>query len=109
MPDRGEYGGASTFIAEYAPDKKRGYFFAALYDSRLLFMTLEGEMGVLISVGADANFVLSVGGCHPRYLPPPLPFPSPKRISFDIVNTSAARIRVVLAVVRSRVADQPSL
>jgi hypothetical protein len=83
-----------NFIGAIEFDKKRGYFFAALYDSRLLFMTIEGEMGMLIAVGADANFVLSVGGFHPKYSPPPLPFPSPKRISFDIVNTSVARIRV---------------
>jgi len=83
-----------NFIGAIEFDKQRGYFFAALYDSRLLFMTIEGEMGVLIAVGADANFVLSVGGFHPKYQPPPLPFPSPKRIAFNIINTSAARIRV---------------
>ena len=58
-------------------DKKRLYFFAALYDSRILFMTLEGEMGLLVAWGDDANFVLSVGGFHPSFTPPPLPFPSP--------------------------------
>ncbi|MEU6084002.1 MFS transporter [Streptomyces sp. NPDC047108] len=36
----GEYGGASTFIAEYAPDKKRGYF-----GSFLEFGTLAGYVG----------------------------------------------------------------
>ncbi|MER5972110.1 glycine betaine/L-proline transporter ProP [Streptomyces sp. NPDC002055] len=36
----GEYGGASTFIAEYAPDKKRGY-----YGSFLEFGTLAGYVG----------------------------------------------------------------
>ncbi|MEC4015142.1 glycine betaine/L-proline transporter ProP [Streptomyces sp. H27-D2] len=36
----GEYGGASTFIAEYAPDKKRGYF-----GSFLEFGTLAGYIG----------------------------------------------------------------
>ncbi|MFD7899177.1 MFS transporter [Streptomyces sp. NPDC059743] len=36
----GEYGGASTFIAEYAPDKRRGY-----YGSFLEFGTLSGYIG----------------------------------------------------------------
>jgi len=83
-----------NFIGAIEFDKKRGWFFAALYESRIVFITLEGEMGMLIAVGADANFLLSVGGFHPRFAPPPLPFPSPRRISFDIVNTPVARIRV---------------
>ncbi|WP_079023766.1 MFS transporter [Streptomyces odonnellii] len=36
----GEYGGASTFIAEYAPDRRRGYF-----GSFLEFGTLSGYIG----------------------------------------------------------------
>jgi hypothetical protein len=73
--------------------KKRLYFFASLYDSRLLFITIQGEMGVLFAYGDDANFVLSIGGFHPQFNPPPLPFPSPRRIQIDIINTSFARIR----------------
>ncbi|MBK6798843.1 MAG: hypothetical protein IPG76_19165 [Acidobacteria bacterium] len=75
-------------------DKKRVYFFAALFESRVLFMTIEGEMGVLAAFGDDANFVVSVGGFHPRFNPPPLPFPVPRRISVNIANTPTARIRV---------------
>jgi hypothetical protein len=73
-------------------DKQRFYFFAALYDSHILFLTIEGEMGVLFAYGDDANFVLSVGGFHPQFNPPPLPFPTPKRIQVDIINESFARI-----------------
>jgi hypothetical protein len=83
-----------NFIGAIEFDKQRGWFFAALYESRVAFITLEGEMGVLIAVGADANFLLSVGGFHPRYTPPPLPFPSPRRIAFDVINTPVARVRV---------------
>lgn len=82
-----------NFIGAIEFDKKRGWFFAALYDSRIVFITLEGELGVLLALGEDANFVLSAGGFHPRFAPPPLPFPSPRRISLDIVNTPVARIR----------------
>ena len=74
-------------------DKQRFYFFASLFDSRILFITIEGEMGVLFAYGHDANFVVSVGGFHPQFAPPPLPFPSPRRIQVDIINESFARIR----------------
>lgn len=73
-------------------DKQRLYFFASLYDSHLLFITITGQMGVLFAYGDDANFVLTVGGFHPQFNPPPLPFPSPQRVQLDIINESYARI-----------------
>jgi hypothetical protein len=82
-----------NFVGAIEFDKKRGWFFAALFESRIVFITIEGEMGMLIAVGNDANFVLSVGGFHPRFSPPPLPFPSPRRIALDILHTPVARIR----------------
>jgi hypothetical protein len=75
-------------------DKQRIYFFAALFESRILFMSIEGEMGALVAFGDDANFVVSVGGFHPRFNPPPLPFPSPRRVSIDLVNSPTAKVRV---------------
>ena len=83
----------ANFAGAIEFDKKRGYFFAALFESRVLTMTLEGEMGMLIAVGDDANFVVSVGGFHPSFKPPPLPFPSPKRLALSILNEDNARIR----------------
>ena len=38
-------------------------------------------MGLLVAWGDDANFVVSVGGFHPQFNPPPLPFPSPQRVA----------------------------
>jgi len=73
-------------------DKQRFYFYAALFDSHVLFITISGSMGVLFAYGDNANFVLSVGGFHPQFNPPPLPFPAPQRISLDILNESFARI-----------------
>lgn len=75
-------------------DRKRIYFFAALFESRVVFITLEGEMGLLMAFGDDPNFVATVGGFHPRFSPPPLPFPSPRRIAVNILNTPVARIRI---------------
>ena len=73
-------------------DKQRFYFFASLFDSHVLFITLTGDMGVLFAYGDDANFVVSVGGFHPQFNPPPLPFPTPQRIAIDLINESYARI-----------------
>ena len=73
-------------------DKQRFYFYAALFDSHVLFITISGSMGVLFAYGDNANFVFSVGGFHPQFNPPPLPFPAPQRISMDLINESFARI-----------------
>ncbi|MDH3638321.1 MAG: hypothetical protein OES09_07620 [Gammaproteobacteria bacterium] len=83
-----------NFIGAMEFDKKRIWFFAAMYESRVLFLTIEGEMGLLVAWGDDANFVLSVGGFHPSFNPPPLPFPNPKRVAVNILNESFAKIRV---------------
>jgi len=73
-------------------DKQRFYFFASLFDSHILFITITGRMGVLFAYGDNANFVVSVGGFHPQFSPPPLPFPAPQRIAIDLINESFARI-----------------
>lgn len=83
-----------SFIGALEFDRQRVWFFATLYESRVLFIPIEGEMGLLMAFGDDANFVLSVGGFHPRFNPPPLPFPSPNRVSFSIISTPTTRIRV---------------
>jgi hypothetical protein len=83
-----------NFIGAVEFDKKRLWFFAALFDSRVVFMTIEGEMGLLVAFGGDANFVISVGGFHPRFAPPPLPFPSPRRVSVSLLSTPISRIRL---------------
>lgn len=83
-----------NFVGAIEFDRKRIYFFAALFESRVVFLTIDGEMGLLVAWGDDANFVVSVGGFHPSFAPPPLPFPSPARISVSLINTSAARVRI---------------
>ncbi len=83
-----------NFIGAIEFDKKRIWFFASLYDSHVVFLTIEGEMGLLVAFGDDANFVVSVGGFHPAFNPPPLPFPSPKRVAVNLINTDWAKVRV---------------
>ncbi|HEX6095405.1 MAG TPA: DUF6603 domain-containing protein [Thermoanaerobaculia bacterium] len=83
-----------AFMGALEVDKKRLWFFAALYDSRILFLTIEGEMGLLVAFGDDANFVVSVGGFHPLFQPPPLPFPVPRRVAISLIDTDYARVRI---------------
>lgn len=83
----------ANFVGALEFGKQRLYFFASLDGSRILFIPLEGELGVLFAYGAEADFVLSVGGFHPQFDPPPLPFPTPKRLQLDLINESYARIR----------------
>lgn len=83
-----------NFIGRIEPSNERLWFYAELFDSRVLFITLEGGMGLLVGWGDNANFVVSVGGFHPRYSPPPLPFPEPPRIAVSILNESYAKVRI---------------
>ncbi|MFJ2813308.1 glycine betaine/L-proline transporter ProP [Streptomyces sp. NPDC091279] len=70
----GEYGGASTFIAEYAPDKRRGFF-----GSFLEFGTLAGYIGasglvvILTSVFSESQ-MLDWGWRIPFLVAAPLGF-----------------------------------
>jgi hypothetical protein len=75
-------------------DKKRLYFFAALFDSRILAVTIEGELGLLVAYGDQPDFVLTVGGFHPAFKPPALPFAVPRRISINLLNSDVGRIGV---------------
>ncbi len=85
-----------SFMGALEFDKRRMWFFASLYESRILFITLDGELGLLMDYSDRADFVLSVGGFHPRFSPPALPFPTPNRIALSIIDERLARLRVEL-------------
>jgi hypothetical protein len=75
-------------------DKKMLSFDASLYESFILVMTLEGDMAVRLKWGDNPDFLLSVGGFHPSYTPPPLSLPTMRRLALNILNTDIALIRV---------------
>jgi len=83
-----------NFIGAVDFTTKRAFFFASLFDSRILAFTIEGEMGVLVAWGDNPDFIISVGGFHPRFSPPPLPFPVPRRVAISILNKSWGKIRL---------------
>ncbi|WP_026956540.1 DUF6603 domain-containing protein [Algoriphagus vanfongensis] len=62
-------------------------FDASLFDSKVLTFGLEGDMVLRISWGAKPDFVLSVGGFHPRFDPPThLQIPPMKRLTLKILS-----------------------
>ncbi|MFI5689647.1 DUF6603 domain-containing protein [Streptomyces sp. NPDC051636] len=83
-----------AFIGAVEFDKSRLWFFAQLFESRILTMTIDGGMGLLVAWGDNPDLVLTVGGFHPSFRPPPLPFPVPNRLAVDILNRPGALIRV---------------
>ncbi|MDN3203126.1 DUF6603 domain-containing protein [Algoriphagus sediminis] len=62
-------------------------FDASLFDSKVLTFGLEGDMVLRIGWGAKPDFVLSVGGFHPRFNPPThLQIPPMKRLTLKILS-----------------------
>lgn len=57
-------------------EKKLISFDAALFESTLLSMKLEGQMALRISYGSNPDFAVSIGGFHPRFQPPALNLPA---------------------------------
>ena len=83
------------FVGTIDFDKKMLTFDASLYDSFILFMTLEGDMAVRLKWGDNPDFLITIGGFHPSYTPPPsLGLPTMRRLAINILNTSIAKIRV---------------
>lgn len=63
--------------------KKRILLLGTLRDSTLLNYPLRGDFGFVLAWGEPKQFLMSVGGFHPRF-PQPQNFPSLKRIQLDI-------------------------
>ena len=62
-------------------------FDASIFDSRILTITLEGDMALRISWGEKPDFLVSVGGFHPVYTPAAhLKLLKMKRITVNILS-----------------------
>src|SRR5690554_5182020 len=84
-----------AFVGTIDFDKKMLTFDASLYESSILqTMTLEGDMAVRLAWGDEPNFIMTVGGFHPSFNPPPLALPMLRRLSVNILNTSISKIRI---------------
>jgi len=68
----GEYGGAATFMAEYAPDRKRGRFGSFLEFGTLAGFTLGATLVLLIELGVGADNMADWGWRLPFLVAAPL-------------------------------------
>jgi hypothetical protein len=73
--------------------RKELSFDASLFDSHLLVMTLEGDMAVRLKWGDDATFLITIGGFHPSFTPPPMDLPILKRLSVSILSNPLQSMR----------------
>lgn len=69
-------------------------FDASLFDSKILSFGLYGDMALRLHWGNRPNFLLSVGGFHPSYTPPPLNLPSMQRLTIVLANEKSLQISV---------------
>jgi hypothetical protein len=84
-----------NFVGTLDFDKGLLAFDASLYDSYILFLTLEGDMCVRFKWSEPAGFLISIGGFYPSFTPPAeLDVPEMKRLAVNILDTDVARIRV---------------
>lgn len=69
-------------------------FDASLYDSQILTFGLFGDMALRLYWGDKPNFLLSVGGFHPKFTPPPLNLPELRRLTIVLANQDNLKISV---------------
>lgn len=76
-----------AFVGIIDFEEERLSFDAAIYNSRILTITLEGSMAFRISWGEQPDFLVSIGGFHPAYTPPAhLNLPQMKRMTVNILS-----------------------
>jgi len=83
-----------AFAGALEPDKNRLWFSARLFDSNVLGLPLDGGMGLLVAWGDNKDLIITVGGFHPSYRPPQLPFAVPPRLAVDLLNDDGQLIRL---------------
>ena len=84
----------STSSARIEFDKQRLWFFAAPVRVAHPVPDARRRAWDCSSPGATTRIsCCPSGGFHPRFNPPPLPFPAPQRIAISMLNTDIARIR----------------
>lgn len=69
-------------------------FDASIYDSRLLAFSLSGDVCVRARWFGTKFVLLSLGGFHPAFQPPPLGLPSFRRLTLQLLDGNNPRIRM---------------
>jgi hypothetical protein len=82
-----------NFLGVIDFEREQFSFDASLFDSTLLSFTLAGDMAVRMNWGdSDPNFLVTVGGFHPAYEPPPLDLPVLKRLTLQLLSADNPRL-----------------
>lgn len=68
-------------------------FDAVLFDSKLINFTLSGNMALRATWATQREFVLAIGGFHPRFTPP-AGFPELQRITIDMPSGIVSKLRL---------------
>jgi hypothetical protein len=66
---------------------------ATLFDSRLLSFVISGDMALRATWAGQREFLLAVGGFHPRFTPP-AGFPALQRITIDMPSGIVSKLRL---------------
>lgn len=81
-----------NFLGTFDSEAKLITFDAELYDSRIAFLGLSGSMAFRLGWGNNSVFILSIGGFHPKFKPPPVSLPPMNRLTITIINTSNLKL-----------------
>jgi hypothetical protein len=85
-----------NFLGEINFEREQLKFDASLFDSKLLSFTLSGDMAIRLDWGADANFLMTVGGFHPAYQPPAMELPAIRRLTLALLEGDNPRLKLEL-------------
>jgi len=83
-----------NFLGVFDAEKKMISFDASIYDSKIASFTISGDMAFRLSYGENPGFLLSVGGFHPAYTPPPMNLPNLKRLSISLVDEKKSKVYI---------------
>jgi hypothetical protein len=83
-----------NFVGIVDFEKKQLSFDASLYDSSILSFPLTGDMALRLYWGEKPNFLMSVGGFHPKFTPPPMNLPQLQRLALQLAKSDNLSIRV---------------
>jgi hypothetical protein len=81
-----------NFLGTIDFEKKMITFDASIYESKILTMEISGDMAFRLKWGDQSNFLLSVGGFHPKFIPPPLDLPVMRRLAISLINKDFLKV-----------------
>lgn len=84
----------ASFVGTIDLSRGEVAFDASLFDSRLLTFAISGDMSARLKLGGILpNFLLTVGGFHPAFTPPPMGLPALRRITINLLGGNNPRLR----------------